>query len=159
MPGCTRAQFALREYRLTGFGGPVLSTGVSPRPILTGLSLDSNVYHAVSRAAGVGFLVEGGLYHPALSGTANYYGSVDAIVAGDGDAKLRPFGVAGYTRLFNATSSSIGSTDAINFGVGVDRVLRDDLWLRVEVRDMYTPVGDAHALAVRVGLVGRGSVE
>jgi hypothetical protein len=154
-----RAQLALKDYRVTGFGGPVFYSGASPRPFLMGLSLDSNIYHAVSHDAGVGFLVEGGLYHPALSGTANYYGSVDAMVAGDGDGKMRAFGVAGYTRLFNATSTSIGSVNAFNLGVGMDRVLRDDLWLRVEVRDMYTAAANSHALAIRIGLVGRGSVE
>ena len=115
----SRAQFELTDYRIAGFVGPAFFTNASPRPLLLGLSLDAGFFHPKSANVGVGFLVEGGLFHPALSGTANYYFSADAMLARDApegaDVKLRPFGVAGYSHLFNATSNSISTANAFFF--------------------------------------------
>jgi hypothetical protein len=128
-------------------------------------------------------MAEGGIYHPALSGTGNYYFSGDAMLARvqpawSSDAmRVRPFVAAGYTIMFNATgsaastsassssttSSSIPSggitvTNAANVGLGVDRQIRDDVWLRFEVREHYTPDGGQHVLVLRLGLVSIGSL-
>lgn len=145
------------------------------------MSADASLIPAGRATLGLGALVEGGVYHPALSGTGNYSFSVDAMLARVQPAwvseamRVRPFVVAGYTRFFNATgsaaSSGVGSastaassgglsrSNAANFGLGVDRQLRDDLWLRVEVREHYTPDGGQHVLALRVGLVSVQSLQ
>jgi hypothetical protein len=157
--GIGRAQESAGDFRLALFGGPAFLTYAHPRPLELGISVDERVLPTGSSRAGIGFLAEGGLFHPAISGKGNFYFSVDGVVDGlPREAPIRPFAVAGYTRMFNADSTGILTANAVNFGVGVDRVLQDDLWLRVELREMFTPSSDTHALVVRVGLVGVGSV-
>ncbi len=152
-------QVLLSDVRFTAFGGPAFWTGASSRPYQMGLSVDGSLAR-VTAQAGLGFLVEGGAFRPAISGTGSYYFSADAVVAplrldfAEEGSTWRPFAAAGYTRMLTASSSAISQTNAVNFGVGVDRVLRDDLWLRLEVRDQYAPASNLHALVLRVGLVG-----
>ena len=74
-------------------------------------------------------------------------------------APVRLFGVAGYTRFFIATDSAVETADAANFGLGMDRVLRGDLWLRLEVRENYTPASGSPALVLRIGIVAMGSLQ
>jgi len=179
-----RAQNCLSEARLTAFGGPVFFSGVSSgllssRPFAMGMSADLGLFPVGSGALGVGVLAEGGVYRPALSGTENYYFSGDAMLARaqpewmSEAMRVRPFVVAGYTMFFNATGSAksasaagtnaasggLSVSNAANIGLGVDRQLRDDLWLRVEVREHYTPDGGQHVLVLRIGLVSVGSLQ
>jgi hypothetical protein len=188
------AQECRTEARLAVFGGPAFFTGVpsrplSSRPFAMGMSADTSLIPLGRGGLGAGVLAEGGVYHPALSGTGNYYFSGDAMltrVQPDwlGEAmKVRPFVVAGYTMFFNATGSAksvssasassvsasaagtsaasggLSASNAANIGLGVDRQLHDDLWLRVEVREHYTPDGGQHVLAIRVGLVSVGPLQ
>ena len=151
------------EVRLAVFGGPAFQTSAVARPFELGVSGDARLFRVGSSGVGAGVLAEGGLYHPAISGKGNYYFSADAMLdrwLPVGEAgPMRLFGVAGYTRLFNATDSAVGTAAAVNCGLGVDRVLRDDLWLRVEVRAHVTPASGEHAVELRFGLVGMGSLE
>jgi hypothetical protein len=158
------AQYSLGDLRLTAFGGPAVHTGASGHPLQMGLSADLGLVHPGHESLGVGFLVEGGFFRPALSGTGNYYFSGDAMLAhvqpdrATAEMTLHPFAVAGYTQFFNATSTMLSTAPAMNFGVGVDRFLGEDLWLRLEVREHYTPGSDMHALVFRIGLVGVASL-
>jgi len=151
-------------FRLALFGGMDFLTYAHPRPVGLGVSVDQSWLRLGESHAGMGVLAEGGLFHPAISGKGNFYFSADGMIDRlPGEAALetmavRPFAVAGYTKLFNAESTGISTANAVNFGVGVDRVLRDDLWLRVELREMFTPASDSHVLALRLGVVGAGSV-
>jgi hypothetical protein len=150
----------VEDFGLSLFGGPAWKTGAAARPFELGMGGEVNLLRY--GAVGLGPAVEGGLFHPAISGKGNYYASVDARLAG-GEwgrrmAATRPFGVAGFTRFFNATDTAINPANALNFGVGVDRALGEDLWLRVEVREHYTPGSDSHALVLRIGVVGVESV-
>jgi hypothetical protein len=179
-----RAQNCLSEVRLAAFGGPVFFSGVSSgllssRPAVMGMSADLGLFPVGSGALGAGVLAEGGVYHPALSGSGNYYFSGDAMLArvqpewGSETMRVRPFVVAGYTKFFNTTGSAksgsassasaasggLSLSNAANIGLGVDRQLRDDLWLRVEVREHYTPDGGQHLLVLRIGLVSVGSLQ
>jgi hypothetical protein len=160
-----RGQSSLGDARLAVFGGPAFRTAAVSRPFLLGMSGDASLFRAGGGRLGVGALAEGGLYHPAISGKGNYYFSADGMfeagqrLAATEAMRARPFAVAGYTKMFNATDSGMGTAVAMNFGVGVDRVIRDDLWLRVEVRDCYTPASDSHALVLRIGLVAVWSRE
>jgi hypothetical protein len=180
-----RAQDCRTETRLAAFGGPAFFTSALPRPYEMAMSADATLFPLLHGAVGSGVLVEGGVYHPALSGTGNYYFSADALLtrvqsAWVSDAmRVRPFVVAGYTRFFNATGSatsgssgtsgtgsaatgpsgSLTTSNAANLGIGVDRVINDDLWLRVEIRENYTPDGGSHALVLRIGIVAVGSLQ
>jgi hypothetical protein len=152
------AQAGVGDFGLGLFGGPAWKTGAATLPFELGMGADVSLYRL--RGVAIGPAVEGGFYHPALSGTGNYYASVDAMI-GRGEwegataaRKLRPFAVAGYTRFFNATKTALTQADAVNFGVGADRALSEDLWLRVEVREHYTPDSGTHALVLRIGIVG-----
>jgi hypothetical protein len=155
-----RAQYSLSDLRLTAFGGPAVHTGAMDHPFQVGLSADLSLFHPGCEYLGVGFLLEGGFFHPALSGTGNYYFSSDAMLAhvqperASAEMKLQPFAVVGYTQFFNATNTSLSTAPAMNFGIGVDRSLSEDLWLRLDVREQYTPSSDSHALVFRLGLVG-----
>jgi hypothetical protein len=148
------------DFGLGLFGGPAWKTGAASQPFELGMGVDASVYRMHGGRIAIGPAVEGGFYHPAFSGTGNYYASVDAMIArGEwGEAwaagRLRPFAAVGYTRFFNATKDALTQEDAMNFGVGVDRALSEDLWLRVEVREHYTPDSDTHALVLRIGIVG-----
>ena len=167
--GAAFAQQRLGEARLAAFGGPVFLSNAASRPMGLGMSGDASLFRTRGGSLGVGALAEGGSFQPALSGKGNYYFSADAMLArearvsawedGASGLRLRPFAVAGYTRFFNATSTALNSANAVNFGVGVDRLIRDDLSLRVEVREQYTPASDAHALVLRVGIVAIGSLQ
>lgn len=158
-------QTSRADGHLTVFGGPAFQTGAASRPFELGISGDATVFRARSGAFGAGLLAEGGLYHPALSGKGNYYFSADAILdlaprmAAREALKLRPFAAAGYTRRFNATDTAIGTSDGVNYGVGLDRAIGDDLSLRLEVRDCYMPANDSHALVLRFGLVALLSLQ
>jgi hypothetical protein len=179
-----QAQDCRTEARLTAFGGPAFFTGVSSgllssRPFAMGMSADVSLFPVGRGALGAGVLAEGGVYHPVLSGTGNYYFSGDAMLARvqpewvSETMRVRPFVVAGYTMFFNVTGSAKSASasgvsaasggltlsNAANIGLGVDRQLRDDLWLRVEVREHYTPDGGQHVLAIRIGLVSVGSLQ
>lgn len=183
------AQECRSEARLTAFGGPVFFSGAAgrPRPFAMGMSADASLFPLRQGRAAVGVLAEGGVYHPALSGSGNYYFTGDAMLARVQPAwvseamRVRPFVVAGYTMFFNTTGSAasvasassasasasgtstpsggVSVTNAANFGLGVDRQIKDDLWLRFEVREHYTPDGGQHVLALRVGLVSVGSLQ
>lgn len=157
--GWADAQEAPGGVRLTAFAGPAYFTGVRPRPMELGLSGEAMLLRAARGGLGAGALAEGGLFHPAISGLGNYYFSGDLRLAWDGRRRwsgaLGPFAAAGYTRVFNATSTGLSPANAVNFGVGVDRALNEELWLRLEVRDQYTPGSGSHALVLRVGLAGR----
>jgi hypothetical protein len=151
------AQAGVGDFGLALFGGPAWKTGAAAQPFELGGGVDVGLYRLRGGRVAVGPEVEGGFYHPALSGIGNYYASVDAMVGrerGLEGVRLRPFAVVGYTRFFNATKTALSQADAVNFGVGVDRALGEDLWLRVEVREHYTPGTDTHALVLRIGIVG-----
>jgi hypothetical protein len=115
--------------------------------------------------AGAGILAEGGTYHPVISGSGNYYFSADATLGqfeaphADTAGGLRPFAVAGYTRFFNASKTAVGTADAVNCGLGLDRVLKDDLRVRLEVRVYETPASNLHAIELRIGIVAVGSMD
>src|ERR1035441_2886032 len=103
--GTAHGQDCLTEARLTAFGGPAFFTGATgARPFEMGMSADARLIHAGSPTVGLGVLVEGGVFHPAITGTGNYYLSGDAMLARVqpgwvSDAmRVRPFVVAGYTR-------------------------------------------------------------
>jgi len=177
-------QQCLSEARLAAFGGPALFTGkVGARPFVMSMSADVSLLPLGQGRVGLGVMAEGGVYHPALSGSGNYYFSGDAILArvqpawSSEEMKARPFLAAGYTIMFNATGSAVNAsatsssatsssipsggirvTNAANVGLGVDRQIRDDVWLRFEVREHYTPDGGQHVLVLRVGLVSIGSL-
>jgi hypothetical protein len=163
------AQAWLSDARLAAFGGPVFLSNAASRPMELGMSADAILLHPGHGVAGAGVLAEGGLFHPALSGKGNYYFSSDAMLCRDLrsedargvtlDLRVRPFAVAGYTRFFNATSSALNAANALNFGVGVDRALTQDLSLRLELREQYTPSSDSHALVLRIGIVALGSLQ
>ncbi len=168
LSGCAAAtlcaQSPLSDYRFAALGGPAVHTGAAGHPFQLALNSDVNLFHPGREDLAVGVQVEGGFFHPAISGTGNFYFSTDALLAqvqperAESELKLRPFAAAGYTRLFTGTSSSLTMTNAVNFGVGVDRVLNEELWLRLEVREHYMPASDSHALVFRIGLVGVGSL-
>jgi hypothetical protein len=153
---------ALGDFGLSLFGGPAWKTASAARPYQLGMGGEVNLFRR--GAVGLGAAVEGGLFHPAISGKGNYYASMDAMLSRmewEGwmaAAKVQPFAVAGYTRFFYATDTAINPANAVNFGVGVDRALREDLRLRVELREHYTPGSNAHALVLRIGVVGVDSV-
>jgi hypothetical protein len=141
------------------FGGPAWMTGAAAQPFELGVGVDASLYRMRGGRVGIGPEVEGGVYHPAFSGIGNYYVSADAMVARERDGvRLRPFWAVGYTRFFNATKDALTQADAVNFGVGVDRALSEDLWLRVDVREHYAPETDSHALVLRIGIVGVDSL-
>jgi hypothetical protein len=154
---------AVGDIGLSLFGGPAWKTAAATRPFQLGMGGEVNLLRR--GAVVLGAAAEGGLFHPAISGNGNYYASVDAMLSrtewegGIAAAKVRPFAVAGYTRFFYATDTAITPANAVNFGVGADRALREDLWLRVELREHYTPGSDAHALVLRVEIVGVDSVQ
>jgi hypothetical protein len=155
------AQAGAGDFGLALFGGPAWKTGAAALPVEMGAGVDASLYRMRGGRVGIGPAVEGGVYHPAFSGTANYYFSADAMVARERDVdvvRLRPFAAVGYTRFFNATKTALTQADAVNFGVGVDRALSEDLWLRVDVREHYTPGTDSHALVLRIGIVGVDSL-
>jgi hypothetical protein len=163
-PGLGLAQ-APGEFRLTALMGPAFLTNAPARPFNLGMSVDASLFRVGRGRAGGGLLVEGGIYHPSISGSGNYYFSADTIV-GRGQAlpvaaamRLRLFAVSGYTRIFNASSTATDTANAVNFGVGVDRALGEDVGVRLEVRELYTPAGDSHVLAFRIGLVAIGPLE
>ncbi|HEV2619713.1 MAG TPA: hypothetical protein VGU23_07210 [Acidobacteriaceae bacterium] len=155
------AQAGVEDFGLALFGGPAWKTGASSQPFQMGAGVDASLYRMRRGRVGVGPEVEGGFYHPALSGIGNYYVSADAIVGRERsleEMRLRPFAAAGYTRFFNATKTALSQADAVNFGVGVDRAIGEDLWLRVDVREHYTPGTGTHALVLRIGIVGMQSL-
>jgi len=179
-----RAQMSPTEVRLAAFGGPAYFTSALSRPYNMAMSADATLYPLPCRNLVSGVLVEGGVYHPAISGTGNYYLSTDALLTriqpdwATEAMRLRPYLVAGYTRFFNATGSATGASsssgsasssttpsgslttsNAANLGIGVDRVINDDLWLRFEIRENYTPDGGSHALVLRIGIVAVGSLQ
>ncbi len=176
------------EARLAAFGGPTFFSGkVGARPFVMSMSADVSLLPLGQGSAGLGVMAEGGVYHPALSGNGNYYFSGDAMLARvqpawlSEETKVRPFLAAGYTIFYNATGSAtaaasitssssssttssnapsggVSVTNAANVGLGVDRQIRDDIWLRFEVREHYTPYGGQHVLLLRMGLVSIGSL-
>ena len=156
-------QSSLGDVRMALFGGPAFQTAAVARPFELGVSGEASLFRAGRGRVGAGVLAEGGVYHPAISGKGNYYYSADALLdrmlpVGEA-APVRLFGVAGYTRFFNATDSAVETADAANFGLGMDRVLRGDLWLRLEVRENYTPASGSPALVLRIGIVAMGSLQ
>lgn len=156
---CARGQ-AAGDARLALFGGPTFRTGATTRPFELGISGDVSLLQTGRGKLGVGALAEGGLYHPAVSGKGSFYFSADAMLErfqprwATESAGMRAFAVAGYTRLFNATETAVDVGNAFNAGVGLDRVIRDDLWLRVELRGRYAAADGSHALVLRIGLAG-----
>jgi hypothetical protein len=153
---------AVGDVGLSLFGGPAWKTGAASQPFELGMGGELSLLRR--GAVGFGPAVEGGLFHPAISGKGNYYVSVGAMLAREdfnreaAAMKVRPFAVAGYTRFFNATDTAVSQANAVNFGVGVDRALSEDLWLRLELREHYTPGTDMHALVLRIGIVGVDSL-
>ncbi len=153
------AQAGVNDFGLALFGGPAWKTGAASLPVEMGAGVDVSLYRMRGGRVGVGPEVEGGVYHPAFSGIGNYYFSTDVMVGRERDGvRLRPFAAVGYTRFFNATKDALTQEHAVNFGVGVDRALSEDLWLRVDVREHYTPGTDTHALVLRIGIVGVDSL-
>jgi len=152
--GC--AQAGAGDFGLALFGGPAWKTGAAAQPFELGAGVDVGLYRLRGGHVALGPVV-GGVFHPAVSGIGNYYVSADAMVGrerGMDGVRLRPFAAVGYTRFFNATKTALSQADAVNFGVGVDRAIGEDLWLRVDVREHYTPGTDTHALVLRIGVVG-----
>ena len=157
-----QAQAPLADGHLTLFGGPAFQTGAGVQPYELGISADANLFRLGGGALRAGALAEGGFYHPAISGKGNYYFSADGVMeflpraasigAPIETPRTRPFLVVGYTKRFDATETSVTSGDGVNFGIGADRAIEDDVSLRVELHDCYMPSTNSHALVLRVGL-------
>jgi hypothetical protein len=156
-PPALLAQAAAGEARLNLFGGPVFRTGAPSRPMQLGLGAEAALVPIGSSGLVAGPAVEGGIFHPAISGKGNYYVSTGVQVGdatADGAAAQRTlhgFAVLGYTRFFNATDTGITPANAVNLGVGLDRWLTDELSVRVELREHFTP-GIGHAVVLRIGI-------
>jgi hypothetical protein len=153
------------EARLALFGGPAYRTGAASQPFELGISGDVGLFRLGRSGLGAGALGEGGLYHPAISGKGSFYFSADAMLecsppaGATASLPVRPYAVAGYTRSFSATDTSVGTANAVNAGLGVDLPLRDGMLLRLEVRGRYTFADGTHGIALRIGLVGSASIQ
>jgi hypothetical protein len=164
VPGFGHAQ-APGEVRLTALMGPAYRTNAASRPFNLGMSADASLFRVGRGSVRAGPLAEGGIFHPSISGAGNYYFSADAMVD-FGEAVrataamwVRLFAVAGYTRVFNASSTAIDTADGVNFGVGADRRVGEDMGVRLEVRELYAPASDSHALVFRIGFIAFGSLQ
>jgi hypothetical protein len=139
------ASFQYSYYEFSPFAGAGV-TGPSP-----------NFHGTLQFGASVGFqapllgiLFEGGYNGPATKvkdGSALFSANYSAPCAIGKSKRFRIFGTTGYTRLF-------GSSNAINYGGGMDYSVNEMSALRFEVRD-YMKFTDPleHCVALRIGYV------
>ncbi|MBI2817264.1 MAG: hypothetical protein HYX72_10020 [Acidobacteria bacterium] len=113
---------------------------------------------------GLGLNVEtGALFHPANTEartTLTSFGGSYHFLSDQSSRKIVPFVVAGYSYAANSTMPNM---HMVNFGGGVDYWFRENLGLRLEVRDHFSPKAypngtffpsaPVHFLGYRIGVV------